>query len=302
MYLSRLYIENYRSIQKTDLKFEPGKNVIVGRNNSGKSNILKAIDLILGEYSPTYNKSENITDNDFFGSVTNKPIFIWCEIQREKTDNQNLENIDFSDVCKTAFSRIYADQNRNQDIRVKVTDFKREEKFGIFEFTTDKGQARIDNGEFFKKWIGGKPYCKGWNFDKEFIDKSNFALAFLAYKTNDELKKELVFLYRETEDSDWIVGLGCSLRNSIIQSAIIPAFRDPKDQLRINAYTWFGKLLKAYVKTDNQELNDAFLSVQNASNELFRWMQYQRNIQYAMQIYRNITMLSISTLSCLPFP
>src|ERR1700744_6233070 len=107
MYLSRLYIENYRSIQKTDLKFEPGKNVIVGRNNSGKSNILKAIDLILGEYSPTYNKSENITDNDFFGSVTNKPIFIWCEIQREKTDNQNLENIDFSDVCKTAFSRIY---------------------------------------------------------------------------------------------------------------------------------------------------------------------------------------------------
>ena len=66
MHLSRLYIENYRSIEKIDLKFERGKNVIVGRNNSGKSNILKAIDLVLGEYSPTYNKSENIVESDFF--------------------------------------------------------------------------------------------------------------------------------------------------------------------------------------------------------------------------------------------
>ncbi|WP_462264958.1 AAA family ATPase [Mucilaginibacter sp.] len=269
MYLSRLYIENYRSIQKTDLEFEPGKNVIVGRNNSGKSNILKAIDLILGEYSPTYDKSENITDNDFFGSITSKPIFVWCEIQREKIQDESLESIDFSGVYKTVFSKIFADKDRKQEIRVRVTNFNKNEKFEIFKFTTDKGQARIDGGEFFKKWIGGKPYCNGWTFDKEFADKSSFALAFVAYKNNEKLKKELVFLYRERTDLDWIVGLGCGLRNSIIQSAIIPAFRDPKDQLRINAYTWFGKLLKAYVKTDNEDLNNAFSTVQTVSNELF---------------------------------
>lgn len=274
MYLSRLYIENYRSIQKTDLKFEPGKNVIVGRNNSGKSNILKAIDLVLGEYSPTYNKSENITDNDFHSSQTNKPIFIWCEIQREKLDSGELESIDFSEVSKTAFSRIFLDRDHTQEIRVKISDFKKDEKIGIFEFTTDKGQAKIDSGKFFKKWIGRKSYCNGWNFDKEFSNKSNFALAFLAYKTDQgELKKELVFLYRESEINDWIVGLGCSVRNSIIQSAIIPAFRDPKDQLRINAYTWFGKLLKAYIKTDSKDLADAFDLVKDASDELFKDLQ-----------------------------
>lgn len=66
MYLSRLVISNFKSIDKLDINFEKGKNIIVGKNNSGKSNILKAIDLVLGESSPTYDKSENITVNDFY--------------------------------------------------------------------------------------------------------------------------------------------------------------------------------------------------------------------------------------------
>jgi AAA15 family ATPase/GTPase len=37
---------------------------MVGKDNSGKSNIIKTIDLLLGESSPTYHKSENITEND----------------------------------------------------------------------------------------------------------------------------------------------------------------------------------------------------------------------------------------------
>ena len=66
MYLSRLFIKNYRSIKELDLTFAKGKNVLVGRNNAGKSNVLKAIDLVLGEYSPTYTKSENVTESDFY--------------------------------------------------------------------------------------------------------------------------------------------------------------------------------------------------------------------------------------------
>ena len=61
MHVSRLYIENFRSIQQIDLKFMPNKNIIIGKNNSGKSNIMRAIDLMLGEKSPTYVNSENIT-------------------------------------------------------------------------------------------------------------------------------------------------------------------------------------------------------------------------------------------------
>jgi len=61
MYLSKVFIKNYRSIKELEVSFKKGKNVIVGRNNSGKSNIVKAIDIVLGERSPDWDKSENIS-------------------------------------------------------------------------------------------------------------------------------------------------------------------------------------------------------------------------------------------------
>jgi putative ATP-dependent endonuclease of OLD family len=72
---------------------------------------------------------------------------------------------------------------------------------------------------------------------------------------------------------DWIQGINCNLRNVLIQSAIIPAFRDPKDQLRINQYSWFGKLLKTYIKTESKDLNDAFAAVKVASDDLFKGLK-----------------------------
>jgi putative ATP-dependent endonuclease of OLD family len=74
MYLSRVFIKNYRSIKKVDISFKRGKNVIVGRNNSGKSNIVKAIDIVLGEKSPDWDKSENITEMIF---IRETPMMIF---------------------------------------------------------------------------------------------------------------------------------------------------------------------------------------------------------------------------------
>jgi len=101
MYLSRLYIENFRSLKELDLKFEKGKNIIVGKNNSGKSNIIKAIDLILGKNSPTWNKSDNITDNDFFEGKTENEIFIWCELKKSEGELLNLSD------AKGAFFKLF---------------------------------------------------------------------------------------------------------------------------------------------------------------------------------------------------
>lgn len=69
MLLSEVYIKNYRSIEELTLKL--GKcSIIVGKNNSGKSNILKAIDLVLGEKYIKLNK------NDFFNRDENREIKI----------------------------------------------------------------------------------------------------------------------------------------------------------------------------------------------------------------------------------
>lgn len=49
MYISKVKIKNYRSIKDLTINFNPSKNIIVGKNNSGKSNIIKAINIVLGE-------------------------------------------------------------------------------------------------------------------------------------------------------------------------------------------------------------------------------------------------------------
>ena len=258
MYLSRLYIENFRSLKELDLKFEKGKNIIVGKNNSGKSNIIKAIDLILGKNSPTWNKSDNITDNDFFEGKTENEIFIWCELKKSEGELLNLSD------TKGAFFKLFDKYNYTYE-KMDV-DFSN--KGDLFKFSTDEGQARIDSDKYKKDWIGTKPYCIH-GFEDELNDMADFAFAFRCTKEGDEYFKEMLFLYKKADDKDWLFSVNVNFRNELLQSAIIPSFRDPKDQLRITNYTWYGKLLKKYIQVDDSGLNDAFGKVKDASNKLF---------------------------------
>ena len=43
MYLSKLILENFRSYDKHTVEFDPGVNLIIGANGSGKTNILEAV-------------------------------------------------------------------------------------------------------------------------------------------------------------------------------------------------------------------------------------------------------------------
>lgn len=61
MKISRVHIENYRSIKHLD--FSPNNYcALIGENNAGKSNVLKAINLVLGETWPT---DRIFTEEDF---------------------------------------------------------------------------------------------------------------------------------------------------------------------------------------------------------------------------------------------
>ena len=116
MYISRVIIKNYRSIKDLTLGFNSGKNVIVGKNNSGKSNIIKAIDIVLGESSPTYAKYNNITENDFYSSNSESAdkIMIFCELQK----NEN-EKIDVEEVKSNKFYGKYIDNLYEEDDIIK---------------------------------------------------------------------------------------------------------------------------------------------------------------------------------------
>jgi predicted ATP-dependent endonuclease of OLD family len=62
--LEAIGVKCYRSIENIKIKFPTGKPVILfGPNNVGKSNLLKAMDIMLGEKFPTYTEFE---DSDYF--------------------------------------------------------------------------------------------------------------------------------------------------------------------------------------------------------------------------------------------
>lgn len=70
--ISRLVIENFRSIEYLDIQLTD-LNAIIGANSSGKSNILKAINLVLGQ---TYATIKSFSIEDFFNFDVNNHILI----------------------------------------------------------------------------------------------------------------------------------------------------------------------------------------------------------------------------------
>jgi putative ATP-dependent endonuclease of the OLD family len=74
MKLKRISIKNFKSIK--DIKFdfpESGILVLVGENNAGKSNIIRAIDLICGE---SWIGKEKLEDHDYYLRDKNNEIEI----------------------------------------------------------------------------------------------------------------------------------------------------------------------------------------------------------------------------------
>ncbi len=278
MYLSRLYVKNYKSIKELDIKFLKGKSVIIGRNNAGKSNIIKAIDIILGEGSPTYAKSENITDNDFHTwkekrngeivSVSADELFIWCELTREENEELNYDEIYKCYGFYVHSERTGEWQNiegKNRPITQPIRILKERlplDYQNIFEVNEDDS---VD-----KKYVNPK-LRNQQTFENEFNDKFLFSFAFKAWKVNDIIEKELRFLYREKANSDWILAFRTQIRNEFLQSAIIPSFRDPQNQLRLSSYTWFGRLMKHLTAehATSDELRNAFNKVKEVVDGIF---------------------------------
>ncbi|MGH8468881.1 MAG: ATP-dependent nuclease [Gammaproteobacteria bacterium] len=72
MQIKRIDIESFRSIKTLD--FKPGAYcVLIGENNSGKSNILRALNLALGETWPT---ERSFSDEDFHNQDTSQDSVI----------------------------------------------------------------------------------------------------------------------------------------------------------------------------------------------------------------------------------
>jgi len=82
MKITRIKIENYRSIKS--LEFKPKRLcALIGENNVGKSNILSALNFVLG---PAYPTERGITLDDFYMRDPNRRINIEIDLEIDESD------------------------------------------------------------------------------------------------------------------------------------------------------------------------------------------------------------------------
>jgi putative ATP-dependent endonuclease of OLD family len=99
IYIKELHIKNFKSIEDEKFELNQGLNILVGPNNAGKTNIIDAIDLLLGDvYLPKFEPS---TDH-FFNGEEDTEIVIEATLQ---SDNDELKKIipDANDTLKIRF-------------------------------------------------------------------------------------------------------------------------------------------------------------------------------------------------------
>ena len=65
MYISKIEIKNFRNFKEQEIHFNDGVNVIIGHNNAGKTNLIKALSLVIDTQ-----KSKRLEVDDFNQNIT----------------------------------------------------------------------------------------------------------------------------------------------------------------------------------------------------------------------------------------
>lgn len=87
MYISRVFVRNFRNLSAADVTLSPGLNCLVGPNGTGKSNLVDAIRLCLDR---DYTSRRRLEENDFFNQ-SGPPFATHILISIEFTDVKSIE-------------------------------------------------------------------------------------------------------------------------------------------------------------------------------------------------------------------
>lgn len=109
MAIRRIHIENYRSIEDLDLEFS-SVNALVGANNSGKSNILRALNLVLGETWP----SRPFADKDYFQHDLTRTIHIQVFFRSPLQCDHDVEGFWLRGAANQSLEFLAIDANGNE--------------------------------------------------------------------------------------------------------------------------------------------------------------------------------------------
>ncbi len=142
MRLARIEIANFRSIKELDLNFG-ACTMLVGKNNSGKSNIVRAIDLALGE------KYVRITKNDYFNQNEIDSIII-------KLHFDNLKDEEIDDIIKEVKYSVWVDGEKYDSARFYTLLRDTRNARIELEITSSKVDRNIFLGDVYYKYFSNE--------------------------------------------------------------------------------------------------------------------------------------------------
>ncbi|ADU75050.1 putative ATP-dependent endonuclease of OLD family [Acetivibrio thermocellus AD2] len=94
MYISKIQIKNFRNFKQFEAHFNNGINVIIGHNNSGKSNLIKALALIFDSNTKKHLEIDDFNKYISLEDLKNEPPKISIAITITQQEDENLMSDD----------------------------------------------------------------------------------------------------------------------------------------------------------------------------------------------------------------
>lgn len=90
MYISNINIKNYRNFRTNSISFNDGMNIIIGHNNAGKSNLLRALALIFNSNSKKHLSIDDFNKNIPIEELKELPPSITITATLTQDDTEEL--------------------------------------------------------------------------------------------------------------------------------------------------------------------------------------------------------------------
>ncbi len=229
----RLY--NFRSYRDASVRLGPGLNVVVGPNNAGKSNLLAALNLLLGERHP---RRDDIAYRDF-------------HLPPGHDQPADLLGVAARLVGKRAGIR--PDSDWGAYVEQWFPDLKTGE---VDPWNEEWWRALAEPLTSSRRWLEADKLA---DYLGSAAERGELWL-YLVCERDEEGEFSYGLLVRQEGADRWerVTRLRASVRDGLVTAAYLPAFRSPNESLRITEWSWYGKLVRDLYRSQRAERSDEF--------------------------------------------
>jgi predicted ATP-dependent endonuclease of OLD family len=93
MYISKIQISNFRNFRHKEIEFNDGINVLIGHNNAGKTNLIKALSLVIDTQNSKRLEVDDFNKNLTLAELKDSPPKISIELTIKKGKEEEPDDL-----------------------------------------------------------------------------------------------------------------------------------------------------------------------------------------------------------------